>query len=90
MPSVVLAAGAGQAVFADPIHIKSILLTAGSANATLALKGAGTTIVPLAALAGTSVEWTGTDGANQFSNLIVNAPVTVDIVGTGAQALITF
>ena len=82
------AAGLGQAVDDMQINVKSLLITAAAADATVTLKGEGNTQVVLAAKAGTSVSWPS--GLNGGSSVPVVGPVTIDVTGVGAFARIDF
>lgn len=84
------APGSAQVINADNTKIKSVLLTAGSADATAKVYGAGDgdEVIPLAAKAGTSVQWVLPSAIEYAGNMV--GPVKIDLAGTAAQARIDF
>lgn len=82
--------GASQSVSTDELFIKSVTLTADSANdASLVLYCSTSQVkLKLAAAKGTSFQWKSNAGGHAFAAATFPGPVVIDVVGTGAFARI--
>lgn len=89
--SKLFSAGAGQVVSPDDLSLQNMLLTAAAGAATATVKDkAGVAQVVIAAQAGTSFEYTASNGGNLTSLTRIVGPVTIDVVGAGAFVRLSY
>lgn len=72
------------------VSIRSILLTAGSGNATATIYSNGVAMIVLNCPANDSKEYISVSGGNQFSLETFPGPVTIDVAGTGAFVRVSY
>lgn len=90
MARKVLGAGTSQAVSADQIKLKALVLTAAAADATAVITGnaGGNETVYLNAKAGTSA-YRALPGDPEYG-ISLSGPVVATVAGTGAQLELDF